>query len=179
MGSFCVRSNSLSSANQWKLLQLPTKRHKCHTEVCHPISERPCPSWWRGCLWELAICHHISHPLEALELVVMCGLFRTFDSFFFSCTWKAPWQSGHHGGCRRQNQAGLMDAGREARLLAAATAAVPGGGGCGLCSSSECLCHQQPELTIPGPADPWAGAPIRVDCQRVWHSSPGHTVEGK
>lgn len=53
-----------------------------------------------------------------------------------------------------------MDAGREARLLAAATAAVPGGGSCGLCSSSECLCHQQPELTIPGPADPWAGAPV-------------------
>lgn len=158
------------------LLELPTKRHRCHTEVCYPISTRPIPFLVEGL--PLGAGHLPSHPTpsrKALGLVVMCGLFRTFNSLFFSCTWKAPWQSGHHGGCGRQNLAGLMEAGREARLLAVATAAVPGGGGCcGFCSSLECLCHQQPELAIPGPADPWAGAPVgglsRGQAELTWGS---------
>lgn len=71
-----------------------------------------------------------------------------------------------------------MDAGREARLLAAATAAVPGGGGCRLCSSSG-LCYQEPELTILGPADPLGQSSRRgiVNWPGIAHL--GYTVEGK
>lgn len=70
-----------------------------------------------------------------------------------------------------------MDAGREARLLAAAAAAIPGGGGCGFYSSFEC--HQQPELPILGPADPWAGAPVGGIVNGSGRAHLGLPVEGK
>lgn len=70
-------------------------------------------------------------------------------SSFFSCTQS---NTPHSLATMEVAEAELMDAEREARLLA--STAVPRGGGCRLRSSSKCLCRQQPALTAPGPADP-------------------------
>lgn len=65
-----------------------------------------------------------------------------------------------------------MQGGRRCSWLQLQPQSQVGAGSCGLCSISECLCHQQPDLTIPGPADPWAGAPVRVSstglAERTW-----------
>lgn len=60
-----------AATESYSLLELPTIDTEVRVRFATPEEQDPCPSWWRGRLWELAICRHIPRPLEALWLAVM------------------------------------------------------------------------------------------------------------